>query len=330
MSHGRNFRRTCSLCAWVLMVGGYAKAAWPQKAFADGVGDLATQISSSVAQANKRKVAILPFRELDGRATVLGTFVSEELSTGLFKLGGLEIIERTMLDKVISELKLGQSELVDPSTAKRFGDLVGVDAIVTGTITDLQSFVAVNCRLIDVQTGRVFAAAGTRIVKDDDVRKIIGAETGPTATAMPSRESLGLPSSAPPEWASAELRVRVLGARRSASVIRLTLLMENLSGESGNVRFLLGDPRTCNWCPYLVDDLGMRYASVGGSMFARRGDNDANVTLLPGVPLRFTLDFETPASDASSVRVIIPPYYNSSLHRTRSATIGPVRIEIPK
>ena len=79
----------------------------------------------------------------------------------------------------MGELKLGNSGALDPETAKQVGKLAGVDALVTGTITDLQSYVAINCRMIDVQTGAVFAAAQTRIVKDDDLRKIMGA-------AMPS------------------------------------------------------------------------------------------------------------------------------------------------
>lgn len=81
-----------------------------------------------------------------------------------------------MLDKLLGEIRLSQTGLIDPDTAKRLGKIAGVDAIVTGTITDLQSYVALNCRLIDAQTGNIFGAAQTKIVKDDDVRKILGVQ----------------------------------------------------------------------------------------------------------------------------------------------------------
>ena len=47
----------------------------------------------------------------------------------------------------------------DSATAARIGKLAGVEMIVTGSVTDLQSTLAVNCRLIDVSTARVFGAA---------------------------------------------------------------------------------------------------------------------------------------------------------------------------
>src|SRR2546421_3074158 len=148
-----------------------------QRVLSDGVKELSTQISSSVAQQQKRKIAVIPFRDLGGQASVLDTYLSEALITELVNSSSLDVVERTLLDRILSELKLGESGLVDPNTAKRVGQVAGVDAIVTGTITDLQSYVVVNCRLIDAGTGRIFAAAETRIVKDDDVKKMMAMST---------------------------------------------------------------------------------------------------------------------------------------------------------
>jgi len=47
------------------------------------------------------------------------------------------------------------------------------DALVTGTLTDLQSYVAINCRLIRTATGEVFAGARTRIVVDQGIRSLL-------------------------------------------------------------------------------------------------------------------------------------------------------------
>lgn len=146
-----------------------------QKILPEGIKDLATQIATNVAKEQKHKIAVLPFRELDGRATVLGSYISEELVTDLFMLGGLDIVERSMLDRIVGEAKLGETGVIDSETATKLGKIAGADAIVTGTITDLQSYVALNCRLIDARTGRIFGAAQAKIVKDDDLRKIMGA-----------------------------------------------------------------------------------------------------------------------------------------------------------
>lgn len=137
-----------------------------------GIKDLASQISTSAAKEEKKRIAVLPFRELDGQPTVLGTYLAEALVTNLFQLGNFKIVERQMLDKVLGELKIQQTGAIDPSTAKEIGRITAVDAIVTGSITELGGHIAVNCRLIDTTTGEVFGAAQARITKDEDVVEI--------------------------------------------------------------------------------------------------------------------------------------------------------------
>lgn len=166
----------------------FSSEAHAQKTLSDGIKDLATQVATNIAKERKQKIAVLPFRELDGQPTVLGTYISEEMVTHLFSIGGIEIVERSMLDKLIGELKLSQTGVIDPDTAKKVGKIAGVDAIVTGSITDLQSYVALNCRLIDAQSGKIFAAAQTKIVKDDDVRKIMGAPIAQLLTKQQTQE----------------------------------------------------------------------------------------------------------------------------------------------
>lgn len=146
-----------------------------------GIKELASQISTSAAKQEKKRIAVLPFRELDGQPTVLGTYLAEALVTNLFQLGNFKIVERQMLDKVLGELKIQQTGAIDPSTAKEIGRITAVDAIVTGSITELGNHIAVNCRLIDTTTGEVFGAAQTRITKDEDVVEISRA----TVNAVP-------------------------------------------------------------------------------------------------------------------------------------------------
>jgi hypothetical protein len=75
---------------------------------------------------------------------------------------------------------------IDPATAKEIGRIAAVDAIVTGSITELDAYLAVNCRLIDTMTGEVFGAAQTKIAKDDNVREIMRSLLGPSGTPQRS------------------------------------------------------------------------------------------------------------------------------------------------
>lgn len=159
-----------SLLVLVLMLGLPLNA---QKPLGDATTELAKQISTSATRQEKQKIAVLPFQELDGEATEFGRYVAEALVTNLFQLGNFKIVERQLLGTVLGELKVQQSGAIDPATAKEIGRIAAVDAIVTGSITEMEKYVAIHCRLIDTTTGEVFGAAQTSITKDEDVKRMM-------------------------------------------------------------------------------------------------------------------------------------------------------------
>lgn len=140
----------------------------------DALQSLADAVVQEVEQGGKKKIAVIPFQDMVAeRETMFGRYIAEELVTRLFQNRNVEIVERQRLDMLLAEAKLGTTGLIDPSTARQIGKVAGVEALVMGTITDLQSFVAVNARLVDTQTGQIFGAAQVKVVRDDDVKKIL-------------------------------------------------------------------------------------------------------------------------------------------------------------
>jgi TolB-like protein len=134
---------------------------------------LTKQIDHNMLEQKKNKIAILPFLNLNNEITNLGTYLAEELTTNIFTAGKFKIIERSALKQLLEELKLSQAGLIDPKSAKELGKVAGVDAIVTGTIADLGSYIAVNCRLIETESGEVFAVAKAKIIKDENIANLI-------------------------------------------------------------------------------------------------------------------------------------------------------------
>jgi curli biogenesis system outer membrane secretion channel CsgG len=65
----------------------------------------------------------------------LGHAAADELVTQLFKTGTFSLVERSQLDAVLAEQNLGQSGRVNPSQAAEIGRLLGVQVILTGSIT---------------------------------------------------------------------------------------------------------------------------------------------------------------------------------------------------
>lgn len=173
---------------------------------------------------------MLPFHELDGQSTVLGTYLAEELLSHLVN-GGLKIIDRGLLEKVLTEQKLRSTGALDPATAKQLGKAAGVDAIVSGSITDLQSNVGVNCRIIDAVTGEVFAAAQAKIAKEDDVKKIM---TVVLAKPRPPAATEARLSQAPPQqmsWRDGPFLFWIDGLRGGGTSLTTSVTVENTGVE---------------------------------------------------------------------------------------------------
>lgn len=150
-----------------------------------------------VAQQKKR-VAVMNFdygTVRSGVAAIFGTDqdvgkgISDLLVQRLVTDGKYSVIERTALDKILNEQNFSNSDRADSTTAAKIGRILGVDAIIIGTITQFgrddqhtniggggfggygsklglggvsthkaKAVVGVTARLINTSTGEIMAA----------------------------------------------------------------------------------------------------------------------------------------------------------------------------
>jgi TolB-like protein len=109
----------------------------------------------------------MPFQNVGKRNFLAGTVISEKLGSQVMALGQVEVVERTLLAEIMREQKLQHSGAVDRGSIKELGRVLGVEAIVAGTVMELRDGrFEVNCRLIETQTARVLAAAIAKVDKD--------------------------------------------------------------------------------------------------------------------------------------------------------------------
>jgi len=147
------------------------------------IDNLAGQIISNLNVKKTHKIAVIEFTNLEGKVSDLGKYLAEELTTRLFRTGKFQIVERQLMKKMMEEQKLNASGLVDAKTASRFGQILGVDALTTGTIADLNTSVKINARLIAVETGSVFAVASVSVPMTGEVETLLGKKPGSPAPA---------------------------------------------------------------------------------------------------------------------------------------------------
>ena len=127
----------------------------------------------------KLRVGIVDFvNKTSYGADRLGTSASDILTTELFKTGAFILVERAQLRQVLGEQALGQTGAVNPETAAQAGKVLGLNALVTGSISEFgvstggsdygvykekvqKAKCAVDVRVVDASTGQLlFADSG--------------------------------------------------------------------------------------------------------------------------------------------------------------------------
>ncbi len=157
---------------------------------------LSTLLASVAFAQDKKRVAVMNFDYGTVRAYVAQIFGSDQdvgkgiadmLVDRLVNDGTYSVIERKALDKLIAEQNFSNSDRADPTSAAKIGKLLGVDAIIIGSITqfgrddsskgiggiggaagriglggigtkEAKAVVQITARLINVETGEILAS----------------------------------------------------------------------------------------------------------------------------------------------------------------------------
>ena len=90
----------------------------------------------------------------EGEDTLLVSGITDQL----LQHGRVQIVERALLDKLLSELKLSASSLTDQRTALALGKLLAARLIVSGKIIYAGPHTQVSLRMFETETGRITAA----------------------------------------------------------------------------------------------------------------------------------------------------------------------------
>lgn len=102
-------------------------------------------------------VSVLGFQDMSGSLggrVGMDALLGQELAREL-KTRHVTVVDRTLIDKVLAELKLGASNLADPDTQLRLGRLTAARLIAVGKIFHLNGKDHVSFRLIDTETSQV-------------------------------------------------------------------------------------------------------------------------------------------------------------------------------
>lgn len=94
-------------------------------------------------QGPKARAAVAQFGATDRFASVYGGWnigggLAAQLVTALIQSGRVVVVERAILSKVLIEQELGQNRMASPFTQTPSGQLLGVDYLIVGEVTEFE------------------------------------------------------------------------------------------------------------------------------------------------------------------------------------------------
>jgi curli biogenesis system outer membrane secretion channel CsgG len=175
-------------------------------------------VIASPCLAQKKRVAVLNFeygtvrsstQAIFGTDQDVGKGISDMLVQKLVQDGKYSVIERNALDKVLGEQNFSNSDRADATTAAKIGRILGVDAIIIGSITQFgrddqhtniggggyggygsrlgiggigtkksKAVVGITARLVNTTTGEILAAVTGKGESQRSGTSLIGAGAG--------------------------------------------------------------------------------------------------------------------------------------------------------
>jgi TolB-like protein len=115
----------------------------------------------TIDESSRLRVAVFAFGTAGPDSTLSGASVSEMFTTAMVQTRCFMVVERHQLDKVLHEQDLELSDVMDQETAVKVGELIGVDAVVVGSLSPLGSRTEIDVRLVNTATGVVRCAANS-------------------------------------------------------------------------------------------------------------------------------------------------------------------------
>jgi TolB-like protein len=145
---------------------------------------ITTDLSKRLEGTSIKTIAAVDFKDLQGKPTNLGKFLSEEISTSMaMQDRNISMADRANLKRIMDEYKLTEDGLVNPENAKKLGQLAGLDAIMFGTVIPFGNGYRVDVKVIATDTGKFAAAARGTFAKSDSLDSLAEVKDGIVSTA---------------------------------------------------------------------------------------------------------------------------------------------------
>jgi TolB-like protein len=313
----RPFPRLHTIVAVVVL--SLAVAFYARKTAAQDLGTVSSTLAGQIGKSGRKTVAVVDFTDLEGNPTKLGRYLAEELSVSLMqRAAGFDVIDRTHLKEILQEHKLSATGLIDPQTARKLGELVGADTLVTASITPFGDSVRLSIKAIDPGTAKIIAAATADVPKTPAISALLG-ETLGDASGRARPGTPGSSENSPGQQSQTKPVKAAVPAKAQASGFKFVLEECKRAGDAltctGYVTNNMSNRRTLNLnsqtegISSIIDDAHVQY-DLKQHQNVIFGTSGQQQELEENLPIGFRVSLQNFSQAASSVTVILACWTN--------------------
>lgn len=132
----------------------------------NNINDICKKLYKAIEDKETLKIAVLNFYNINLQDAD-SKIITERITSCLLSYEKITLVERTLIEKIYSELRLQQSGMVNEKDASKIGQISGADYIVTGTINSMKdNKIEINARIIEVSSSKIIAGTSGIINKD--------------------------------------------------------------------------------------------------------------------------------------------------------------------
>jgi TolB-like protein len=173
-------------------------------------GFVPTAVGAEPQAGERYAVAILNFETGSKEISSFGEIVPDLLAVNLAGNQSLQLVERAGIKKLLEEMGLGKTGLVDEQTSARIGKLTGAKFLVTGRAFIVGDQIYITAKIIGTETGMV----GAQLAKgpmDGDIGDVVQDLATKVSAYMAERGQQMLPKEQEEVDVVAELRRKFEG-----------------------------------------------------------------------------------------------------------------------
>ena len=260
---------------------------------------VAESMAQKISKAGKTSIAVVDFTDLDGNVTQLGRYIAEQMSVALLNAAdNFEVVDRTHLKTLLKEHKLSDSGVLDPATVTKLGQIAGIQALITGTLTPFGDSVELAVKVLDVNTAQMIGATNANIPKTEAIKKLLDMQINVTDPPKPTPTQSAKTTPTGPKVEVRGFTFELQGCKKANDTVTCHYVITS----NGQDRELQVWGKS-DHCSKFFDEFGNDYVATQATLANRTDDYGVKTLLIMDVRTKATLTFEKVSAETTMMKL---------------------------